>query len=97
MKKKKKKIKKPTKVTYPTKLNREDYFKCPVWFADVPRFVDDLNKASDPYIEISKKNLKSSYSECLWLIERFAKTPISSSKCKYYECSFAISNIRHIY
>ena len=36
---------------------------------------------------LSKKNLKSAYSECLWLIERFAKTPISSSKCKYHEYS----------
>ena len=44
--------------TFPTQLNREDYFKCPVWFADAPRFVDDLNKASDSYIEAAKKNLK---------------------------------------
>ena len=43
---------------FPTQLNREDYFKCPVWFADAPQFVEDLNKASDPYIEIAKKNLK---------------------------------------
>ena len=44
--------------TFPTQLNREDYFKCPIWFADVPKFVDDLNTASDPYIETAKKNLK---------------------------------------
>ena len=44
--------------TFPTQLNREDYFKCPVWFADAPKFVDDLNKASDKYIETAKKNLK---------------------------------------
>jgi len=58
MKKKKKKIKKPTKVTYPTQLLREDYFKCPIWFADEPNFVNSLNKASDKYIEASKKTLK---------------------------------------
>ena len=64
MKKKKRSQKELDKIscgsaeTFPTQLNREDYFKCPVWFADAPRFVDDLNKASDPYIETSKKNLK---------------------------------------
>jgi len=44
--------------TFPTQLNREDYFKCPIWFADAPQFVKDLNKASDKYIEEAKKNLK---------------------------------------
>jgi len=64
MKKKKRSQKELDKIscgsaeTFPTQLNREDYFKCPVWFADAPRFVDDLNKASDPYIETAKKNLK---------------------------------------
>ena len=28
-----------------------------IWFADQPKFVNSLNKASDPYIEASK-NLK---------------------------------------
>ena len=46
------------KTTIPQQLNREDFFSCPVWFADEPSFVDDLNKASDPYIKMSKKNLK---------------------------------------
>ena len=55
MKKKKKRIKKPK---YPQQLNREDYFKCPIWFADEPKFVDDLNKASDKYIDASKKTLQ---------------------------------------
>ena len=59
MKKKKKKIKKPKVVTYPTQLNREDYFKCPIWFADEPKFVNNLNKASDKYIDIARKNLQS--------------------------------------
>ena len=44
--------------TFPIQLTREDYFQCPIWFADAPRFVDDLNKASDSYIETAKKNLK---------------------------------------
>ena len=44
--------------TFPRQLSREDYFKCPIWFADSPQFVKDLNKASDKYIEVAKKNLK---------------------------------------
>ena len=55
MKKKKKRIKKPK---YPQQLNREDYFKCPIWFANEPKFVDSLNKASDSYIDKAKKNMK---------------------------------------
>ena len=52
---KNKKIKKPN---YPKQLNREDYFKCPIWFADEPKFVNDLNKASDKYIAQAKENLQ---------------------------------------
>ncbi len=48
---------------FPQKLNREDYFKCPIWWADEPKFVKQLNKASDKYIEESKKNLKKSIDE----------------------------------
>ena len=55
MKKKKKRIK---KLNYPQKLNREDYFKCPIWFADEPKFVNTLNKASDSYIDKAIKNLQ---------------------------------------
>jgi len=68
MKKKQKKIRKPQKhfdkiscgsaATFPKQLTREDLFKCPIWFADQPAFVDDLNKASDSYIETAKTNLK---------------------------------------
>ena len=54
---KKKKFKK-TKIEFPKQLNRENLFSCPIWFADEPGFVKDLNKFSDPYIEASKKNLK---------------------------------------
>ena len=45
-------------MTFPEKLNLEEYFKCPIWWADQPKFVNKLNKASDEYIELSKKNLK---------------------------------------
>jgi len=55
MKKKKKRIKKPS---YPKQLNREDYFKCPIWFSDEPKFVNDLNKASNKYINEAVKNLQ---------------------------------------
>jgi len=43
---------------YPKQLSREEYFASPIWFADEPAFVDDLNKASNKYIEESKKTLK---------------------------------------
>jgi len=59
MKKKKKRIKKPQPITYPTQLNREEYFKCPIWFGDAPELVDEINKASDSYIDIARKNLQS--------------------------------------
>jgi len=55
-----KKKKKPKAITYPTQLSREDYFKCPIWFADAPKFEKKLNEASDKYIEASKKTLKPS-------------------------------------
>jgi len=44
--------------TFPTQLTKEDYFKTPIWFADAPELVEDLNKASDPYIKTAKKILK---------------------------------------
>ena len=58
MKKKKKTKIKKDKLSFPKQLAREEYFKCPIWFADEPKFVDDLNKASDSYINQAKKNLK---------------------------------------
>ena len=45
---------------FPKQLNREDLFPCPIWYSDEPGFVNELNNASDPYIEASKKNLKES-------------------------------------
>ena len=50
--------KKPKEPTYPQQLKREDYFKCPIWYADEPKFVDDLNKASDKYIKEAKKTIQ---------------------------------------
>ena len=50
-------IKKP-ELTFPQELSRDDYFKCPVWSADAPEFIDDLNSASDKYIQTAKDNLK---------------------------------------
>ena len=46
------------KLNFPKELNRDDHFKCPIWIADETQYIDSLNKASDPYIEESKKNLK---------------------------------------
>ena len=58
---KQKQRKQKTKITFPQQLQREDLFKCPIWFADEPGFVKDLNKASDKYIEQSKKKFKKIY------------------------------------
>jgi uncharacterized protein (TIGR02466 family) len=56
--KQKQRKQKKTQLSFPNQLNLEEFFKCPIWFADAPEFVKDLNKASDKYIEDSKKNLK---------------------------------------
>ena len=45
-------------MSFPKQLNLEEYFKCPIWFADEPKFVNKLNKASDSYIKKAQKNLK---------------------------------------
>jgi len=44
--------------SFPKQLSKDEYFACPIWFADAPQFVDGLNKASDPYIATAKKNMK---------------------------------------
>ena len=59
---KKKKTKKKI-LEYPKKLNLEQYFACPIWWADESGFVNKLNKASDKYIQEAKKNLKKIISE----------------------------------
>jgi len=45
-------------MSYPKQLFLEEFFKCPIWYADEPKFVKKLNKASDKYIKESQKNLK---------------------------------------
>ena len=56
--KQKQRKQKKTQLNFPKQLTLEEYFKCPIWWADESAFVDSLNKVSDKYIEISKKNLK---------------------------------------
>ena len=51
-------MKKKKKKSYPLQLSREEYFKSPIWWADEPSFVNDLNKSSDSYIEEAKKVMK---------------------------------------
>ena len=58
MKKNKNKKKKKLEEGYPKNLTRQDYFLSPVWFADQPKFVDSLNKASDSYIKEAQKTSK---------------------------------------
>jgi len=43
---------------FPRTLTREDYFKSPIWFADAPEFVKELNQASESYIKAAKKNIQ---------------------------------------
>ena len=45
-------------MSFPKQLNLEEYFKCPIWWADEPKFVKKLNKSSDKYIKQAQKNLK---------------------------------------
>ena len=56
-----------TQKQFPKALTREDHFKSPIWFADAPEFVNELNKASDSYIQKAqkemKKNIKKSQKE----------------------------------
>ena len=50
-------------MSFPKQLQLEEYFKCPIWWADEPKFVKKLNKASDKYIKESQKNLKKQINE----------------------------------
>ena len=43
--KKKKRKKKKQKLSFPKQLTREDYFKCPIWFAKEPGFVDRFKQS----------------------------------------------------
>ena len=64
MKKKKAKVRKQKikkeLISYPKQLQLEQYFASPIWWADEPKFVKQLNKASHKYIKESQKNLKKS-------------------------------------
>ena len=70
----------------PLNFKVEETFKCPIYLADKPEWVDDLNKASDPIIARLKKNWKkkikdpkeptknlpnSYHSELLWQYPEF--------------------------
>ena len=50
--------KKKQQLEFPKQLQRQDLFSCPIWYGDEPGFVNELNKASNFYIEEAKKNLK---------------------------------------
>ena len=58
--KKKNKKKKKLEESYPKNLTRQDYFSSPIWFADEPKFVSSLNKASDKYINEARTNMQPS-------------------------------------
>ena len=45
-------------MSFPKQLQLEEFFKCPIWWADEPKFVNKLNKASDKYIKDSQKKFK---------------------------------------
>ena len=49
--KKKKNKKTKQELMFPQQLQREDIFPSPIWYGDEPGFVNELNNASDKYIE----------------------------------------------
>lgn len=48
---------------YPKILKRFEEFKTPIWIAKEKSFLKDLNKASDPYIKLAKKNLSKTINQ----------------------------------
>ena len=42
---------------------KETHFGSPIWTADFPQYVDDINKISNEYINVIKKRNKKMYSE----------------------------------
>jgi len=40
-------------------LRKENLFSSPVWYADAPEFVNDLNKKCEPYIKKGKERVKT--------------------------------------
>ena len=62
---KQKERKEKNKITFPLQLRREDYFKCPIWWADEPTFVDKLNQSQ-------VKDLKQKRdSNIVWMSDRW--------------------------
>ena len=49
--------------TFPKLLQREDYFKCPLWVGEAPEFLSTLIKATDPYIKKAQKNVEKNIKE----------------------------------
>ena len=47
-------------MSLPKQLQLEEYFKCPIWWADEPKFVKKLNKASPINLkyQLQKKRTK---------------------------------------
>ena len=43
---------------YPKQLAREQYFACPVWYADQDKYVKELNKSFNKIINDKLKPLK---------------------------------------
>lgn len=48
---------------YPKILKRFEEFRTPIWVAKEKSFLKDLNKASDPYIKLAKKNLSKTINQ----------------------------------
>ena len=58
-------------MSFPKKLNLENYFPSPVWWADESKFVNKLNKASDKYIKDAQKRLKKDIEDYTYDIDKF--------------------------
>jgi len=43
---------------FPKTLIRENYFISPIWYADAPEFIEELNEASEPYIQTAKEKIQ---------------------------------------
>ena len=73
------------KSTYPQKLQLEQFFSCPVWFADEPAFVKDLNI----HIEILNKFTS-------WIKEKIQNSKDdASAACNDYLKALGFVSIAH--
>ena len=96
LKQKQRKIKKD-QASYPQQLKLEEYFKCPIWFADAPEFVKDLNKASDKYIEESKKNLKETVNKIYLERKKTYREADFRIKCSFLKPDKIVKKILILY